>query len=73
MANEKETKKWTMVIAGNNVREYECPNVGEETDAIVRYFTGRILGEFVLSQAIEKIKENNKKIEEFKNKLLMGE
>lgn len=43
---------------------------GDLIKALVIYFTNSLCGDFILSQALEQVKENNKKIEEFKKKLI---
>jgi len=68
MTNEKnETKQEENKPS---VEFSNCANYGDMIKALVNKFTGEAINTFVLTQAIEKIEENNKKIEEFKNKLL---
>jgi hypothetical protein len=62
--------KWKIVIAGNNVKEGTYPNNGEIIKAIVRYFTGELCGEFILQEALKEVENNNKKLKEFKEKLI---
>ena len=43
---------------------------GDYINAIVEHYTGEFLGEFILGQALQKVKENNKKIEEIRTPTL---
>ena len=58
-----ETKK-------QNVTFENCNKVGDNIKALVKYFTMNTLGVFILEKALEEVKENNAKIEEFKKTLL---
>lgn len=51
----------------------DCDTVGDEIKALVVYYTGASLGEFVLEVALEQIKKNNEKLKAFKEKLLREE
>ena len=54
----------------NKVVFVDCSNAGQEIDALVNHFTGSILGEFVLERALEELKVNNAKMENYKQTLL---
>ena len=65
MKTNKQLNKKTI-----EVKFFNCDNAGENIKALVNYFTGNILGDFILEQAIIKVKENNKKIDDYKKSLL---
>lgn len=49
----------------------DCKNVGEQIDALVRKFTSEdLIGKYILERALEDVKKNNLKLDEFKKKLL---
>lgn len=50
--------------------EFENTTYGGMIDALVKYYTGMVAGTFVLERALEEVKKNNQKIEEFKQSLL---
>jgi len=56
-----------------DVKFIDCMKVGDNIDALVKHFTGNILGEFILEQALNKVKDNDKKLKEYKDKLLNSE
>jgi len=46
---------------------------GDMIDALVNYFTGAAISDFVLTQAAEKVRANNEKIEAYTESLLKKE
>lgn len=52
------------------VKFENCVTFGDEINALVDCFTDHIVGDFVLSQALERVKSNKQKIKEFKESLL---
>lgn len=46
--------------------------VNDSIQALVDHFTGETLGEFILERAVEEVKKNNAKLEEYKKSLLKG-
>ena len=67
METKKTTKKQNPKVTFE-----DCNTVGDEIKALVGKLTGRTLGGYILERALEEVKENDKKLEEFKAKLLGG-
>lgn len=63
---------WQMDITANGrIVGKEFPNAGDEIKAIVKKYTGSILGVFILEQALAEVKSNNNKIADFTHNLLV--
>jgi len=67
-----ETKQTTETEAQKRptVKFTNCEKVGDDIEALVRLYTNQMLGEFVLSQALQEVKANNAKIEALKEELV---
>jgi len=66
MTNEKNQKNEKQVIFEN------CYTIGDMVNVLTKKFTNYTCGDYILEKALELVKENNKKIETFKEKLIKG-
>ena len=62
--NENQNEKKPSVVFTN------CKNYGDEIKALISFYTGKSINDFVLEEAFKGVRENTKKIEEFKQNLL---
>ena len=67
MENKKTGKK---EASKKQLKFENCETVGDNIEALTRYFTGTTLGEYTLEHALECIRANNKKLEDYKEKLI---
>jgi len=63
MENTKTTKQKPITLN-------ECKTVGDEIKFLVCRYTGQLLGSYTLERALEEVKKNDEKLEQFKTKLL---
>ncbi len=77
MKNKSQTVGKTTGVEENTATESlkevkfsNCNTVGEQINALVKYYAGTQLGAYTLERAAEEAKEMEKKIEAYKDKLL---